>query len=295
MLNRHLRGKLINPYVALLLAPILFLAISHEFFEQLDYACYLYSLLAGSLLVKPAERERNDFLRAVFSLKLFRLIRVSENGLLVLPFAGYLVYQTEWELALALLLVGVAMALFSFQSHHSFSLPTPFGKQPFEFPAGFRRSFFLFPIAYFLGYMSISVDNLNLGVGAMLLIFIVCMSYYAKPEPRYYVWIFNTRPQQFLKDKIVTSLKYGGALSLPMVIALVIFFPEDFDLILLFVLLAGLYLSAVILAKYAAFPKKMDLTQGVLLGLSVWFPPLILAVIPWFYSRSIEKLKDVLQ
>ena len=49
-----------------------------------------------------------------------------------------------------------------FQTNFNLTIPTPFSKKPFEFSTGFRRSFFMFPIAYILTFIAIRVDNFNL-------------------------------------------------------------------------------------------------------------------------------------
>lgn len=295
MLARHLRGKLINPWLAAVLAPVIFVGISRYIFEQVAYAEYLYFALALSLIVKPAEAQRNDFLKSIFSAQHYRLIRIGENALLVLPFCAFLLYQLMWELGLLLLILSTSAAIFSLRSKMKFCIPTPFGKRPFEFSVGFRQSFLLFPLTWFLVFMAVSVGNLNLGIGAMMLCFVICMYYYTNPEKEFYVWIFAASPKEFLQEKIKTAVLFSFLLSLPVAVALGVFFTKDLDIILLFLLLGELYLLGVILAKYSAFPEKMNLSHGILIGMSIWFPPLLLAVIPWFYKQALNKLKPILQ
>jgi hypothetical protein len=53
-------------------------------------------------------------------------------------------------------------------------------------------------------------------------------------------------------------------------------------------------LTTIILAKYAAFPHQVNLPQFVILAVSVWFPPLLIAVIPFFYRQSVKRLNEIL-
>jgi hypothetical protein len=39
----------------------------------------------------------------------------------------------------------------------------------------------------------------------------------------------------------------------------------------------------------------MNLPQGILLALSIIMPPLLLALVPFFYLQSFRKLKEILE
>ena len=47
-------------------------------------------------------------------------------------------------------------------------------------------------------------------------------------------------------------------------------------------------------AKYAAIPQKIGLLQGILFAKAMAIPPLLLAVIPYFYFKSIKRLNTIL-
>ena len=70
--------------------------------------------------------------------------------------------------------------------------------------------------------------------------------------------------------------------------------PSEFELILIFFLIGLLFLWTVILAKYSAYPGEMNLPEGMIIAFSIYFPPLLLAIIPFFYTKSIRKLKYIL-
>ncbi|MFB1041191.1 MAG: ABC transporter permease, partial [Polaribacter sp.] len=174
------------------------------------------------------------------------------------------------------------------------TIPTPFSKKPFEFTVGFRKTFYVFPIAYFLTYISVSVGNFNLGVFSMLLIGITCFSYHSKTENEYFVWNYNLSSKEFLLKKIKTCLTYFSVLSLPIIITLGISFFNQIDILIVFIFLSYAYLTAIIFAKYSSFPNEINMSQVILIGLSFIFPPILLIFIPLFYSQSIKKLNTIL-
>jgi len=44
--------------------------------------------------------------------------------------------------------------------------------------------------------------------------------------------------------------------------------------------------------KYAVFPRKMSVTELTIVGLCLAFYPLILAIIPYYYFKAINNLKN---
>jgi len=191
-------------------------------------------------------------------------------------------------------LCSISFALVSFHAHFNLSIPTPFSKRPFEFSTGFRRTLYLFPMAYVLAFIAINVDNFNLGVFSFLLIFLTTLGFYSKPEQEYYVWVHAETPGKFLKNKILHASKNAAFLTAPILISMLIFYPSEVALILGFFLIGLLFLWTIILAKYSSYPEEMNLPEGMIVAFSLFFPPLLLAVIPFFYLKSVNKLKFLL-
>ncbi|MBK7030861.1 MAG: hypothetical protein IPH45_17360 [Bacteroidales bacterium] len=54
------------------------------------------------------------------------------------------------------------------------------------------------------------------------------------------------------------------------------------------------FLITAILVKYASYPGKMYLPYLVLLGLSIYFPPLLFGLIPFLFFKSNQHLKEIL-
>jgi hypothetical protein len=295
VLNRRMIDFGLPLLIGYTLLPFVFILLSNYLFENTEFAIYLYGLIATSFVSKLNDPKRNDFLKSIFNKKKYRNLRIIENIIYCIPFTVFLVYKKQFVFSMLLNLLVIIITLFNFSTNINVTILTPFGKKPFEFPVGFRKTFYVFPIAYFLTYISISVENFNLGLFSMLLIGIICFSYYSKIENKYFVWNFNLSSKEFLLEKIKTCLIYFTLLSLPVIIALSISFFKEIDILFVFFLLCYAYLLTIILAKYSSFPNEMNMYQGILIATSFMFPPMLFIVIPLFYSQSIKKLNTVLK
>lgn len=294
MLSRQLTALGIHPVLAIIILLPAFTGLSLLLFAKTEYAGYIYVLTGLSLLAGFSEARRNDFLRICFPGSKYRLVRMLENILITLPFTIFLLGKMLFLHAGAILVLSVIMAMLRSSVKTNFTIPTPFGKRPFEFPVGLRNTFFVLLLAYLLLIISIRADNFNLGIFALILVFLVCFTFYLNPENEFYVWIFSCGPAKFLAGKIATSMLYSGLLSLPVFTLLIIFYPDKALIIAGFQALAFIYLGTVILAKYSSYPNQVNLPQLILISLSVWFPPALLVVIPFFYIKSVQKLKPIL-
>jgi hypothetical protein len=199
-------------------------------------------------------------------------------------------------LALMLSIAGtILLALVNVKISHQKPLPTPFSKHPFEFLVGFRTAFLLLIACYSLMGIALYVDNFNLGMFSILALFLVCMGFYTQPEDEFYVWIHHHSIATFLFFKVKTALMNVSLLSGPLVIILLAFYPKDGGYIALFVLAAFAFITAVVLAKYAAYPTEIQLVQVFFLGLSLLLPFLLLLFIPFFYNQAKQRLTPYLK
>ncbi|MEZ4854553.1 ABC transporter permease [Flavobacterium sp.] len=294
MTNRKIKETGLDPFLGYLLGLLVFVLLSEYMFSKTAFAKYLLLLACFSLQFKLSEKNRTDFLLATFGNKTKIKIRILENVIVCLPFVLFLLYKSLFFEAGILLLCSVFFASFSFHTNFDLTIPTPFSKKPFEFSTGFRKTFFIFLIAYVLTVVAIKVNNLNLGIFAFLLIFLTSISYYIKPENEYYVWIYSESPNVFLRNKVLKASKNVTLIAIPVLISLLVYYPNEFGLILIFFLIGLLFLWTVIFAKYAAYPREMNLTEGILIALAISFPPLLLIILPFFYKKSITKLKYLL-
>jgi len=294
MLNRQMKELGIHPLLGYPLSFILFFLASSFLFLKIEFAAYLYPFFALSFLIQLSESNRTDFLKTCFSKKQFREIRLVENGLILLPFVLFLFSKGNYLIGIILFLAGSILALLHLNRWNVSVIPTPFGKQPFEFLVGFRKSFIIIGFAYFLAFMSIYIGNFNLGVFALLLVILTSSAFYAKPEIPYFVWIFSNTPKQFLFQKAKTTIWYSTILTIPILIGLGIVFPENIYLLLIFQAFGYLFLITMLMGKYSTYPKEMNLPEAIIIGMCAMFPPLLIFPIIYFYKKSKNRLREYL-
>jgi hypothetical protein len=295
MINRQLTDFGLHPLAGYSLLFLVFLGLSFYLFSRTDFAAYLYSIIALSFVLSQSETGRNEFLKTCFKKQDYYTIRIIENASIALPFVAFLLYKLAFLPATLIMIISVLLVFFNFRSSLTTTIPTPFSRKPFEFIVGFRNTFYMIFFAYFLTVMALLVGNFNLGIFALLFVMIICLTYYANLESEFFVWIFSFSSRGFLIHKIKTALLYSTILSLPIIVGLFIFFPANAGVIVGFQIFGYFCLISVIVAKYSVFPDKINLPQVLLIAFSVSFPPLLLVVIPFFYFKSINRLKDILQ
>jgi hypothetical protein len=150
-------------------------------------------------------------------------------------------------------------------------------------------------MAYCLTAIAILVDNFNLGAFALILVLLVTWSYHIKPENIYYVWQFNLSSRAFLFYKIKIAFCYSFLLCLPVLLSLSIAYWENTGFLLLCFGLAYAVSVLLILVKYAVFPEEMGIVEAILVMLCLCFPPLLIAIIPYFLVKSVKSLNNILK
>lgn len=295
LLNRGLIEQGARPIFGYPIVILVFYGASLLLFARTEFAEYIYGVLALSLALKLSDLKRNEFLKYIFPKAQYRKVRIVENLIVVLPFILFLLFKQMLLMPFVLVIGSIILANLNFKSPIRYTIPTPFSKVPFEFPVGFRKTFYIFPFAYYLTFQSIASGNFNLGVVSVLLVCLVVLSYYSKPENEYYIWCFNRTSKDFIFEKIRIGLFLFSLLSLPMIIPLIVFFPNELTTLLIFILMSYTYIITVILAKYSAYPYKMNLIEGMLIGISLIFMPLLIGIIPFLYLKSIRQLNPILE
>lgn len=293
-LSRKLKDLGINPYIAGVLSVVVFIVGSKMLFIKTDFASWIYVSFLISLLVKLIDHNRINQLKNIFLKADYLKLRIIENSFLVLPFLLYLGYEEKWYFVMATFFLVPIFAFISNKRRWISTLPTPFRKWPFEFIVGFRKTFWLIGFAYFLIFKAIQIGNYNLGIFGLGLIFLICMSFYQKPESKYFVWIYNFSAKQFLLRKFVIAVIGAFILSILAWLALIIGFPENWLISSGVLGLGFVFQSSIIVAKYSAYPSEMSLPQAVFYVLSLLFPPLLLVSIWIFYKQSLKRLEPIL-
>ncbi|MGO4819630.1 ABC transporter permease [Flavobacterium sp. W22_SRS_FP1] len=294
ILNRQLTDWGVIPVFGYLIAIAVFIGLSTTLFEKTQYAEYAYILLALSIVTKLAEVSRNEFLKLWYSKSEYFKLRIIENFIIATPFIFFLIFKEKYMSSFLLLIATGLSTLINFNKKPNFVLPTPFSTNPFEFTVGFRINYFLYLFAYFLAFMSISVNNFNLGLFSLIVALLGCLSYYVKSEREFYVWIFSLSPKEFLLYKLKNIIQYSTLLCLPIIVSLSLCFYTKIDIILGFQCLGYLFIFTTMLAKYSVFPEKLNMRFTVVFAFIVWLPPLLIVIIPYLYIQSTKKLKEIL-
>jgi len=285
----------IHPFIGVAFVLILFIALSKLLFYKTEYANWIYLGIAISLIFNLSGVQRNKELSIIFRKKNYLLLRIIENSLVIAPFQIYLLFEKEFLITLLLVPLLVIFAFIKTNQYWIKTIPTPFKKLPFEFIIGFRKTFWLIGIVYFLIFKAIQVDNYNLGLFGLGILFFISMSYYQKPEPKYYVWVYSYHAKHFLIRKLVTSIICVSILSILAFISILIGFSHNWLTTVLVYLVGCIFLGSMIVAKYSAYPYEMNIPQGIFYALSLPFPPMLLIAIWLFYSQSKKRLEPILE
>lgn len=294
IMNRRLSDFGIHPALGYLILSVLFVILSELVFRRTTFAPYLYVLVGSALSVGLGESKRNDFLKSTFHLNTYRQLRIIENFLLVLPFTVFLLYKGLFLFVILLIVIASILALLRFSAPNSLVIPTPFNRRPFEFLVGFRNVFPLVLVAYSITVIAIRIDNFNLAVFALGIVFLTSCTFYLKPENEYYVWVFRKNAVGFLFSKFKTALGYIMLLSLPIAVALTSFYPERIPGLMLVIVIGNSFLLSVIVAKYASYPNEMNVPHFLLMAICISFPPLMVVLIPYLFMKSLKQLKSIL-
>lgn len=294
MTNRQLKDFGIDPKLGYPLIIAFFIGLSTYLFYKTEFAQYIYIILSLAITSKLSETSRIDFLKICFNKNHYVIVRFTENIISSTPFVLFLAYKQCFLGSIVLASASLLLGLNSFKTSLNYTIPTPFHKRPFEFTEGFRNTFFLFPIAYIITAIAISVDNFNLGIFSLLLIFLIPLGFYSKPENEFFVWSFALTPKQFLIKKIKTAILYTSFLSLPILLSLIFFYSENTENIIPFYVGGCVLLFTVISAKYSAYPHELSLPEGVIIAIGISFPPSLLAFAPYFFIKATNKMQRYL-
>lgn len=292
--NRRIKDTGIEPILVYVILAFGFFWLSVYLFQKTEFAVYIYLLSVLTFTGRLSDARRTEFLKLCFGDTKLKKIRILENLTCSLPFIAFILYKQLFLYSLLLIVLTTVFALLDFRTKLNFAIWTPFSKRPFEFSTGFRNTFYLIFSAYALTWIAVFVNNFNLGVFSELLVFVTTLSYYTKPEDEYYVWNYSQNPQRFLFGKISTAILFSSLLALPVAFVLSVFFYPNIALVLLFFAIGWAFLIAIIVCKYSAYPAEMSLPHGILLALSLWFPPILIILIPYLFLQSEKQLSRLL-
>ncbi|MDR1338486.1 MAG: hypothetical protein LBK58_00245 [Prevotellaceae bacterium] len=295
MFNRRLKDAGLNPAVGWLLLLLAYPAFSAAFFYKIPFPQYVYILIPIFFIFNLSNIERNDFLKTCFPSRTCTTIRMIENLTVSLPFAIFLLYRQFYLMSLVLPAFALSLAAVSAKIPSIAVIPTPFGKHPYEFASGFRKTFLLFPLSCGLTLIAILVDNFNLGMFTLMLNMGIICSFYLQEENEYCIWQHAMSPARFLFYKTKAAFVYSLMANSPAMLALSIFSPENIPAVLICFLLGFMYLTLSIMIKYDMFPEKSGISGSTVMALCLIFPPLLIAMIPYMSNRAVKELSRVLK
>lgn len=295
LITRKIYDAGVSPMVGIAVLTVLFIGASYLLFAQSNYAQYIYPFIALSFMLPLSNVKRNEFLQLCYGDTQHRRLRLAENLLVALPFAVFMLFKLQLHGIGLVILLAIVTAFIKTGTATAVTIPTPFGKIPYEFATGFRNTILVILVVYTLALIAVVVGNFNLGAFALLLLFAVTLSYYQLPEPEYYVWNNNMKPAAFLLHKTKTAIGYATLLALPVVLLLCSFFISQALYVVLLVLAGYVYLCCMIAARYSTYPNEINLPEGILLAISIGVPPALIAILPYFINRSLKRLSTVLK
>jgi len=295
IIDRKLVEFGIQPILAYVLAPIFFFILSFFLFYKTQYAVYIYCLIALGYALQSIGRRKNDFLHLHFKDAEYRKLRIAESVIILFPFLLFLMYKLELEAIGVLIIVTILFSVLNLDTRNNFSLPTPFGKFPFEFATGFRKLFPFYLGICFLLMMAVSVSNFNLGLFSLALVPFLCMNFYSEVENPFYVWIYKKSAFEFLQHKCFVSFLYLTLLIFPIAMVMFYYFPSYAKISLVFVFLSYLYLFSYIIYKYVRFPGSLSVGQVILLTISYLFPPILLLTVSYYLPKANKNLENYLR
>ena len=115
-------------------------------------------------------------------------------------------------------------------------------------------------------------------------------------ENDFFVWIHNLNPSAFLIRKIKTALIYSTLLASPIILALTIFYLQNWTYILFGIAYGYTILTALIVTKYSSYPYPIPIQKSLVLGFAcILAPPLLFILIPYHFGKAKSELNSLLK
>jgi len=259
-----------------------------------QYAPFMLGYVALSMLYGLSSPGRVDFLKNIYNRRRYLAIRSVENLICVFPFALISMFHAMWPLAVLLVACGAVFATVSVKRLKAKRIPTPFSVSAFEFVVFFRRFWLLFAILYMLAGIAVYYGNGNLLLVLMGVSMFIALGAYGIIEDEHYIWNMHATPVGFVKHKIRLGGLQVGILAMPFFLLSAFFGVSAMAWCAICWASVFLSLVLVILMKYAAYPRKVGITEAFGFMAMVLMPFLLLAAYPYYYKKSAQNLKNQL-
>ncbi len=284
----------VHPLGLLLIGLTLFVVLAEYLYSKTSYAPYILIIGGIQTTAQLNGMQRNEYLKIVFSSSQYLKVRLCENLIVLLPFLILLLCHKDLLPALILGILGALLIGYRRIAHQSSSLYTPFGTKLYEFAQGFRRTYLISALLFFLLAAGVSYQNFNLSIFSFIILFLIMGQNYQTGEPDFFIWSFDRSSKKFIRLKIQYLVYNASILTLPMGIILGLFFPENWMITILIFFIGHIYLLNMLLAKYASHPGSISMPYGILVTISLILAPMLIPTAVFFYWKSLQKIRPLL-
>ncbi len=255
----------------------------------------LFSILSYLLIQSAMGVKENQFYKSILQEKNYLFFKRCKMVLYALPFLGILMYYGQWLHVLGVLtLVTLIPERLNTFSITNGSIPSPFPTFSYKHNISFRKYFFLQLALLFLIIPAYKYHNFRLALFSVISIQIVIQLGAFLIEPRTYIQIHSRNSNQFLWQQVknlwIHFIRWPG----PIIALLLLLFPHEwiwFVVVIILVMLHGTYW---IFLMYSKWPKEIQIPDVLLILISIWFPPLLILMMPFAFKKASENLKTVL-
>lgn len=231
-----------------------------------------------------------------------RAFQMLEKCLLILPFSLMLLYLEQYVLASLLPIVAILSSFISLSN--AYALISIFPKYHWEFISNIRHfvSVLLLLFIAYIASMGFIHDNKNLVLVATFVPFLMLVFFSSRRlNHPFYIWIYGSTPQFFLWDKLRSALRSMLYVSL-LYILLIIYFPDGWYIVIIFILLGMVWRILHSLLEYTLFPTYIGfdflfILYSILLLYAVvapWLLIILLALLYRNYRRASKNLAPLL-
>jgi len=281
------------PWLAYTLIAFIFTLFVHLLYIKTSFPAAILTFSGLIYPFKLSQEKRTDFLKSLFT-EHFNKIRLLENLFVSIPVMIALFIKLEFLYLAVLMISLIILSFWRGKSLSSKSYNKLFSKYPFEFTSSIRLTAPIFILSYFLCGMGLYVDNYNLSVFSLALIFFMTMTFYSIQEAKYLIWIFDKSVDQFIFHKFISGLKYALISSLPIIISICWFAPQHWYIVALIVICGLANLLNIIIIRYGIYPKEYGLFDSLAIVFCVLMPPFALISIPLYYKKLRTSIKPLL-
>jgi hypothetical protein len=265
-------------------------------------SCWLVAL---SLLVfVNIQQKRKDKLFLKTHFQNYKLIYLIEYSFLSSGLFVCLLIRLQW-IPLLILLIGLIGIIHLNPNRKVYTINTKLQRMipdaNFEWKAGVRRTFYLFISVWLLG---IIFSFSPIGVPAALFVLsIIISSFYDKSEPFIMLSIYEKNSSRFLLYKLKSNLLLFSIVSLPLILAFVLFHPHIWFIPVVIYFIAIILQTYLIFLKYTFYCVSGNLSPeysvlsliGLVFGLILpIFLPIVCILSVYFYFRAQTNLNPYL-